>query len=208
MKSDGLQVMRDGCRELGIDLPELVAACSLWASPDVFSKLWEENGQGVWYPGERRARDADGEVKGTIKDGIRLDDNTYANHALKQALPAGHGGFRNWAVCHVWPNTCYDEHYRTCIANLVLLPSPLASLTGFDPQVQAALQFRSWDLYGWRPDGAAEPVRGEGYPAKWRDHEQEPEDIRRRILNRHYQPAAASVEASALIAIGPRHHSC
>ncbi len=183
--------MLDACRQFGIKLPELVAACSLWASPEVFGRLLDENGFGAWYPGVRRARDADGEVRGTIKGGIRLDDNTYANRALKQSLPAGHRGFRNWAVCHVWPKSCYDERYHTCIANLILLPSPLASLTDFDSQVQAALQFPSWDLYRWHPEKATQPARPEVYPATWRDPEPAPEDLRGRIRNRRHQPATA-----------------
>ncbi|HWQ55093.1 MAG TPA: hypothetical protein VN442_15505 [Bryobacteraceae bacterium] len=52
-------------------------------------------------------------------------------------MDPGYKGFQNCAVCHIWPNSCYDERYHTCVANLVLLPSALASLTDFDPQVRA-----------------------------------------------------------------------
>lgn len=192
MKTDGLEVMLVGCEKLGVKLPELVAACSLWASPEIFRYLQAENGLGVWYPNVRRARENNGEVIGTVRDGIRLDDNTYANTALKQALPPGAGGFDNCAVCHVWPNSCYDQRYHTCLANLVLLPSALASLTDFHPEVQAALQFRSWELYGWYPREQGNPARAEGYPGWWRDPEAPSTDVWRRVRSRRVRSAAAA----------------
>jgi hypothetical protein len=184
MKTDGLEIMLAGCVRLGINLPELVAACSLWASPEIFRHLQAENGFGVWYPNVRRARENNGETIGAIKDGIRLDDNTYANTALKQALTPGYRGFDNCVVCHVWLNSCYDHRYHTCIANLVLLPNALASLTDFDPQAQAALHFRSWELYGWHPQDEETPARPEGYPAAWRDPEAASADVWKRTRSR------------------------
>ncbi len=50
VKTDGSTLLMDGCEKLGIRLPELVAACSLWASPEVFRLLRADNDLGVWYP--------------------------------------------------------------------------------------------------------------------------------------------------------------
>lgn len=189
VKTDGSTLLMDGCEKLGIRLPELVAACSLWASPEVFRLLRADNDLGVWYPNFRRARS--GETRRTTSpDGILLDDNTYANRAMKQALPAGAKGFDNCTVCHVWAISCYDERYHTCIANLVILPSALASLSDYDPQVRAALQFRSWELYGWHPHDRERPLRPESYPRNWREPEAASDDVLKRLENRRTYSAA------------------
>jgi hypothetical protein len=76
--------------------------------------------------------------------------------------------------CHIWPNTCYDVRYHTVIANLVLLPRALAGLTDHDPQVQAALQYRSFELYRWHPEEWPAPERPAGFADQWRDPEPDP----------------------------------
>lgn len=189
VKTDGSTLLMDGCEKLGIKLPELVAACSVWASPEIFRHLRADNDLGVWYLNVRRARS--GETRRTTSpDGILLDDNTYANTAMKQALPAGARGFDNCVVCHVWPISCYNERYHTCLANLVILPSALASLTDFDPQVRAALQFRSWELYGWHPRDQERPLRPEAYPDNWREPEAAAADVWKRLKSRRTRSAA------------------
>ena len=74
---------------------------------------------------------------------------------------------KNYAVCHVWPGTCYDERYHTSIANLILVPSAIAGLTDHDPLTTQAIKYRAYELYGWHPEGVERPVRPHGYPSMW-----------------------------------------
>jgi hypothetical protein len=69
-----------------IHLSLLVAEVALWADPEVHRTLLAENSTGCFFPFTRRLKK--GERIGVV-DGIRLDTNTYANHAIKQAIGAG-----------------------------------------------------------------------------------------------------------------------
>ena len=121
----------------------LVAKTTLWASPEVYKRLLEQSGSGVWYPNARRFKKGVGEIKGWAENGDRLDDNTYANFAIKKALVGTNRKLLSgFSVCHVWPKTCYDKRYHTSIPNLVLMPSSLSSLSDFHPEIQLALQFQ------------------------------------------------------------------
>jgi hypothetical protein len=109
-----------------------------------------------------------------VKNGQGLDDNSYANLAIKRALGIHRTKLIGFECCHIWPNTCYDARYHTVIANLVLLPRALAGFTDHDPQVQAALQYRSFELYRWHPEEWPAPERPTGFPDQWRDPEPDP----------------------------------
>ncbi len=145
---------------LKIDLPRLVAGCAFW------SPVCPEATMAV-YPNVRRARS--GEKRGTVTpDGIRFDDNTFANRVPKVLL-AHQGKFEGFAVCHIWPQTCYNAHYHTMPANLVLLPRELAGLSDHNRAVEQCLQYRAWELYGWYPVGQAQPEKPANYPDNWRE---------------------------------------
>lgn len=66
-------------------LIDIIAATAIWVSPDKISL-------NPIYPDTKRGR---AKEKGKIVDGIRIDDNTYANVAIKKAI----SGCRvNWQV--------------------------------------------------------------------------------------------------------------
>jgi hypothetical protein len=163
---DGLVLLKNAEAETTTDLPALVAAASVWANPKVHELLMANDGLGLWYPAMRRYRKGANERKGGKLHGVTLDDNTYANFALKNSLPFGARAYRNYSVCHIWPESCYDDRCYTCIANLVLVPSPLMSITDFHPVIQSALKYRSWELYAWCPPRANPPIRPDGYPTR------------------------------------------
>jgi hypothetical protein len=167
-KFDALAMLREATERHGIHLSVLVAETGLWASPEVHRRLVRENGMGVLFPAIRRYRAGAGERRSQVKDGERLDDNTYANHGFKKALGADRGDLVGFEVCHIWPQSCYDSRYHTAVANLVLLPRPLAGLTDHDPEIQAALQYRSCELYGWHPVDKPSPAAPAFYPTTWR----------------------------------------
>ena len=176
-------MFRDATRKLGIHLSTLVAETGVWAHPDAFHYLLAQNGTGSYFPGTRRARAGAGERPSQQLNGERLDSNTYANHAGKRAVGLGRGA-KGFEVCHVWPLSCYDSRYHSCIANLVLLPRPLAGLTDHDEEIACVLQYRSYELYGWHPAEAPRPVRPSFYPTNWRKPEGFTAEIKRAIDRR------------------------
>lgn len=139
-------------------LIDLIAATAIWVSPDKISLS-------PVYPDTKRGR---AKEKGNIVDGIRIDDNTYANVAIKKAI-SGSIDFKNYMVCHIWPGTTYDERYHTLLANLVLIPRVLANLSDYFNAVIDVLKYRSYELYGWHPEGTETPKRPSYYPQVWRE---------------------------------------
>jgi hypothetical protein len=153
--------------KLNIDLARLLAQTALWASPDVFRLLMEENHDGTWYPNTRRYRQNRGEISGQTVGNVYLDTNNYPNTAIKRAIGLDRD-VQNYHACHVWPESCYDERYHTCIANLVLLPRAIAGLSDHDTLIQQSLRYHSYELYKWHPQGEATPKMPNGYPKEWR----------------------------------------
>lgn len=141
------------------NLIDLVAETSIWAKPEKVTLT-------PAYPDVRRGAPRE---KGDVIDGIRMDDNTYANLALKRAISKT-SDFKNYMVCHIWPGTTYDERYHTLVANLVLIPRVIAGLSDFCPAVIDCLKYRAFELYGWYPEGEDEPLRPGYYPEKWGDY--------------------------------------
>lgn len=165
-----LAAMREATQRLGYSLPTLIAETGLWVHPSEHSRqVTAENPTGAVSPHVRRARLGSGEVAGVVVDGVRLDRNNYAGTAIREAIGIGRGALRGYEACHIWPGTCYDRRYHTVLANLVLIPGPLAGLTDHDPDVIAALEYRSWELYAWRPLEATQPTKPADYPTNWKE---------------------------------------
>jgi len=162
---DGNQLLKEGTQFLNVDLSLLVARCSIWVHPDVFHRVNALRPNAVWFPNCRRAWTKRGEKAKTRVDGVHLDDNSKANLAIKQAIFAGaHADCRLMHACHIWPGTCYDTRYHTALANIVLLPAPLAGLSDYDTMISSILRFRSFELFGWHPAEVMTPERPEKYP--------------------------------------------
>ena len=181
---DGSSLLKEAAKKHGINLSVLVAETSLWANPEVHRQLLKDNKNGAFYPNVRRAKKGEGIE--TLVGGVRLDGNTYANYAIKYAIgipPKSEGKIIGFETCHIWPLTCYDEKYHTAIPNLVLLPAPLASLTDHDSEIQAILQYRSFELYKWIPNGKQRPQKPENYPTCWRRPFEFTEKIEKSIRN-------------------------
>ena len=138
-------------------LIDLIAETSIWVNPSSISL------QPIYHD-VRRGMPQD---RGRIIEGVRIDDNTYANRAIKKAI-SGTAEFKNYLVCHIWPGTTYDARYHTLLPNLVLIPRILANLSDCYFSVINVLKYRSWELYGWHPDEEAIPERPVYYPECWR----------------------------------------
>lgn len=176
------------CQRHGVDLAALIAETALWANPEVHRRLLLEHSTGAFFPGMRRARTSAGEQRGQVVDGDRLDDNSGANQAIKKAVCGAVDRVRGFEACHLWPGTAYDARFHTVIPNLVLLPRALAGLSDHDPHIGAVLRFRSYELYGWRPEHEPAPEMPDGYPSSWREPEPWTSEIgmvlARRAVNR------------------------
>jgi len=187
---DAAKTLREATKRHKIHLSLLVAETSLWVNPEVYNKLFYENSSGAWYPWVRRSKakgEKKGQIKGKGKDKVRLDDNTYANYALKRALGIERDSLKEWAVCHVWKNTTYDPRYHTSVANLVLIPQAIAGLSDFDRDTMAALRYRAFTLYKWYPKGERRPSKPKSYPNNWKKPQPFTENVKR-ALNGRKQP--------------------
>ena len=169
--TDGDADLAAAAGSLGVDLVALAARTAIWVHPEVVRTLAARRPDAEWFPATRRAFATRGEARRGVVDGVKLDDNTAANLAIKQAVFEGAAAAcRNYACCHVWPESCRDPRCHTSLANLTLVPRALAGLTDHDAAVGAALRRRSYDLYGWTPPGLPPPPVPAVYPppAGWR----------------------------------------
>jgi hypothetical protein len=163
----GNEELAKAAKKLNIDLTRLVAETSIWASPEFCEQLKQKNGEVVYYPNVRRGRN--NETKGDIINGIRIDDNTYANVAIKNAVGIDRKDIKDYETCHIWEDTCYDERYHTAIPNLVLIPNAIASLSDHSEDITNALKYRSYELYGWYPKEKSQPQKPCNYPDNWQE---------------------------------------
>ena len=139
-----------------ITLMDIVAATSIWVPVEKVSS-------NPVFPNVKKGRAKD---KGRIINDLRIDDNTYANRAMKEAISKSIK-FEDFEVCHIWPGTTYDERYHTLLQNLVMIPRALAGLTDHLDDIINMLKYRAWELYGWSPEGQSIPQKPDYYPTSW-----------------------------------------
>lgn len=164
---DGNELLEEALGALQVDIAAVIARVAIWANPDTFKDLVRGSPNGTFYPNTRRCKPP--EAKGQIVNGIKLDHNTYANFAIKYATGLKRGSNCNFAVCHVWDRTCYDERCHTCIANLVLIPRAVAGASDHDARTIECLKWRSFELYQWYPPNEKKPKMPNKYPQVWRE---------------------------------------
>ena len=167
---NAIDMLKEATNRHNIHLSVLVAETGLWAHPAVHRYLIAENTTGAFFPSIRRCRTSQGERRDQQIENIYLDDNSYANHAIKRAIGISREQLMGFEACHIWPRTCYDERYHTAIANLVLLPRALAGLSDHDAEIEKVLQYRAYELYdGWYPADREPPTKPAFYPTCWRE---------------------------------------
>ena len=162
---------------------QLVAQSAVFCSKEIFKKVKDgdegsvENQKqggnefGAWYHYTvKRAKDG---KKEEYESGVRLDDNTYANRAIKTAVLKGlkHYGiyttskrlFRGYEACHIWPDTCSNARYHTSVGNIVLLPREVAGLTDHCQAVKELLKYEAWERFRFKPAGEEIPAKPKYY---------------------------------------------
>ena len=175
---------------------KLVAQSAIFCTKEVFlrvvngdcgsrlNKKNKGNKYGSWYYcRHQRVTSSDKQKKGEWCGDVKLDDNTYANKAIKYAVLEGlkkygdlygkdtaiFSRFGNrFEACHIWGKTD-DARYHTSVANLVLLPRELASLTDHCDAVVELLKYEAWRRFGFIPENENIPQRPQYYgDVKWR----------------------------------------
>lgn len=154
---------------------KLVAQSAIFCSKEVFDKVKNgelgspkykhRNDEGAWYGYKYRRANANEERGGNDPNDrtVILDDNTYANKAIKYAICEDLKKYgisvsindfskNEFEACHIWDETCYNKKYHTSVANLVLLPRALASLTDHCDAVKKLLQYEAWHRFKFKPE--------------------------------------------------------
>jgi len=184
---DGLEALR---QELSLaDVMGLIERTARWVDPTTFAYL------PVWYPEHARrglfykANWSEQQMNRNRQTDVSVhksEGNTHANKALTLALGLRAGERPNWSCCHIWgvDDAFYqvsnavvqDRRFFSCVANMVLLPTPLKAFTDVMPEVKMMLRVCALNLYGWSCDheeveGIAEQVATwaswDGYPQSW-----------------------------------------
>jgi hypothetical protein len=184
---DGLDALRSV-----LDLTQVMALIertARWVDPATFRLL------PVWYPeyGRRslfyKSNWSEPQLNTNRRTGIsehKREGNLYANKALTTALGLRSRERPNWSCCHIWGvddqqfqeanEIVQDPRFYSCIANMVLLPTPLKAFTDAMPEVKAMLRIAAQRLYGWHCDHEAASSgvkmidaweRWDSYPASW-----------------------------------------
>lgn len=184
---DGLTEL-GGVLELG-QVMRLIEQTARWVDPETFKLL------PVWYPEHARkaaffksnwSEVQQNRNRTTGQAADKSEGNTHANKALTKALGLRSRGRLHWSCCHIWgaDDPLYqtanfvvqDRRFFSCLANMVLLPTPLKAFTDVMPQVKLMLRLCARGLYGWHCDDErlAEVVREmeawdawSAYPASW-----------------------------------------
>jgi hypothetical protein len=160
---DGLEALR---RELSLKaVMRLIERTARWVDPDTFKYL------PVWYPEYARnvlfykADWSEPQMNRNRQTGVSIhkaEGNRYANEALTAALGLRKKDRPNWSCCHIWGvdddryqtnnSVVQDHRYFSCVANMVLLPTPLKAFTDVMPEVKLRLRVCALHLYEWSCD--------------------------------------------------------
>jgi hypothetical protein len=160
---DGLDALR---AEIGIgEIATLIERTARWVAPETFKLL------PVWFPEYSRRTpmyktDWSAPLLNTTRNtGVsahKLEGNMYANRAITLALGLTSAARPNWSCCHIWSvddptfqksnDIVTDRRFYSCIANMVLLPTPLKAFTDSMTEIKAMLRLCARNLYGWHCD--------------------------------------------------------
>lgn len=184
---DGLEALR---RELSLsDVMGLIERTAQWVDPKTFRYL------PVWYPEHARralfykANWSEPQMNRNRQTGVTIhksEGNVHANKALTLALGLRAGERPNWSCCHIWgiDDAFYqvsnavvqDRRFFSCVANMVLLPTPLKAFTDVMTDVKMMLRVCALHLFGWSCDhddvadiagGVADWANWDAYPESW-----------------------------------------
>lgn len=188
---DGLEALR-----AKLDLPEimrLIEHTARWVDPVTFRHLpiwYPEFARGTHYYNKDWTAPRMNRDRQNGQSEHKREGNVHANKALTAALGLSSDDRPNWSCCHIWGVddgkyqvanvVVQDRLYFSCVANMVLLPSPLKAFTDVMPEVKAMLRVCARNLYDWHCDHA-EVQAAVALIRAWRDWSAYPTSWPRRI---------------------------
>ena len=148
------------------EVMRLIERTAKWVDPKTFQMF------PVWYPEHARrgllykSNWSEPLMNTNRQTGVSLhkaEANIYASKALSLALGLGSNGRpKGWTCCHIWgvDDPSYqmanlivqDPRFFSCVANMVLLPTPLKAFTDTVPEVKSMLRICALNTYGWQCD--------------------------------------------------------
>ena len=181
---DGLSALRD---EMALsEIMRLIERTARWVDPETFRLL------PLWYPEHARRSSfykkkwSEPQMNKNRKTGLAVhkqEGNLHANKALTHALGLRSEDRPNWSCCHLWgvddalyqeSNVVVQDHrFFSCVANMVLLPTPLKAFTDTMHEVKAMLRICARSLYDW-PRNHESMVAAIAAVDKWNDWEAYP----------------------------------
>jgi hypothetical protein len=148
---DGLTAMRDVIQLS--EVMRLIEHTARWVDPETFRLL------PLWYPEHARrtyfykmnwSEPQMNKNRQTGHTEHKREGNLHANKALTHALGLRSDDRPNWSCCHIWgiDDAQYqeanaivqDRRFFSCVANMVLLPTPLKAFTDTMWEVKAMLR--------------------------------------------------------------------
>ncbi|WP_395445490.1 hypothetical protein [Caulobacter sp. UC70_42] len=184
---DGLDALR---AEMELrEIMRLIERTARWVDPATFRLL------PMWYPEHARrtyfyknnwSEPQLNKNRQTGHTEHKREGNVHANKSLTYALGLRSDDRPNWSCCHIWgvddPSyqeanaVVQDRRFFSCVANMVLLPTPLKAFTDTMPEVKAMLRICARNLYDWHCDheSLAETIAAietwgdwDAYPKSW-----------------------------------------
>jgi len=171
------------------EIMRLIETTCRWVDPATFKLL------PVWYPEYARKAyfyksnwsepqmNTNRETRQTVH---KQEGNLYANKSLTHALGLRSEGRKGWSCYHLWGvddafyqesnSVVQDRRYYSCVANMVLLPTPLKAFTDTVPDVKGMLRLCARNLYDWECDHDSQKVTNDQldmwserkqYPGSW-----------------------------------------
>lgn len=108
-------------------------------------------------------RDSKRRIQVNIEQGLMFDSNATPRWALFWAHGIGATGHpKGWTIAHVWA-AAKDPQAYTNLANLVLMPECLGSLSDKNGPLCDFLKYHAYSVYGWKPSGFGMPTKPQGF---------------------------------------------
>jgi len=155
---DGLGALEEVIRRAGYTtVVHAAAAFSAFHHPDTVAQT-----RGLPLFPVVRCRDMKQREKPLDKNGrvLMQDDNYPPTYAF--SVPAGARAADDTQFNHLW-SFSDDWRYYTALWNICPTPAFVSKLTDSHPDVQAALRYRSFALYGFVPEGSTQPPKPQSY---------------------------------------------
>jgi len=187
LPKDGLTALRE---EMQLsEIMRLIERTARWVDPETFRLLplwYPEHTRGSYFYKKNWSEPQMNKNRQTGHTEHKREGNVHANKALTHALGLRSEDRPNWSCCHIWGvddalfketnAVVQDRRFFSCVANMVLLPTPLKAFTDTMREVKAMLRICAQYLYSWHPKhkslaDAIATVEGwddwDSYPSSW-----------------------------------------